>query len=516
LGCHRLRVDTATADMNILIDTNIVISLEPTRPDDLELGARVATELVRLVGVGGHRIFIHPESLRELAGDKDPRRRAMRGTLLGKYHQLDPPPLMAPELGEIIGEVDPASHDQVDYLMLSAVLAAAVEFLVTGDGGILSKASRLGIGDRVLTVEDAVAFLESLEGRTPQPPPAVILTKAYTLDQTDPILDSFREDYGAEFDGWLTKCKLEQRPTWVIRDRERSFLSAVCIIKKLDDELRLGGPTLKICSLKVADERQGRRYGELLLKTLFLYLFENRYHYAFVTVFERHAELIALLEDFGFRRHEPDTGLGERVYVKALHASATERDAIGPLEYHVRFGPPALKLVEDRVFLVPIQPRYHKLLFPDAEPPPEPEAQLRLPLDLVPLEPRPFGNALRKAYLSNSPSRQLVPGATLLFYRSGDHQGVTCIGVVEQTLVSRDPVGVAAFVGQRTVYSLGDITGLCGRGEVVAVLFRQDRLLPTPLASDELVFKGVARRAPQSISRVPPEVIPWLSHRIGG
>ncbi len=510
-----MEVDTSVALMNILIDTNIVISLEPTSPGDVEPRTGAAAELVRVVGAGGHHLFLHPESLSELAGDPDPQRRATRGTLLGKYERLDPPPQLAVEVRQNLGEVSPQSHDHVDHLMLSAVLANAVQFLVTDDGGILRKASRLGLGDRVFTAEDALAFLESLEGRTPQPPPSVIATKAYVLNEADPIFDSFRRDYPT-FEGWLRKCKLEQRPTWIVRDGESDPLSAVCIIKKQDDELSLGGLTMKICSLKVAEERQGRRYGELLLKTLFLYLFENGYDYTFVTVFERHAGLMSLLEDFGFHRHDPDTSLGERVYVKALRPTSEQRQAMASLHYHIEFGPPAVKLVEGQVFLVPIQPHYHTMLFPDAEPQSEPELQLQLELGLPPLAPKPFGNALRKAYLSNSPSRQLVPGATLLFYRSGDQRAVTCVGVVEDTLVSCDAAQVVSFAGQRTVYSLEDITNMCSHREVVTVLFRQDRLLPTPIPIEELMFEGVVRRPPQSITRVPPEVIPWLGPRIGG
>lgn len=45
-----------------------------------------------------------------------------------------------------------------------------------------------------------------------------------------------RQDY-PNFEGWLKKCKLEQRPTWIVRGGESDPLSAVCIIKKQDDEL---------------------------------------------------------------------------------------------------------------------------------------------------------------------------------------------------------------------------------------------------------------------------------------
>jgi ribosomal protein S18 acetylase RimI-like enzyme len=437
----------------------------------------------------------------------------MRETLLSKYERLDPAPPIAEQVRTELGEVDQRSHDHVDHLMLSAVVANAVKFLVTDDGDILRKASRLGLGDRVFSVEDALALLQSLQGTTPQPPPAVQATKAYVLDEQDPIFDTFREDYPG-FNEWLVRCKLDQRPTWIIRDADDQPLSGVCIVKTHDDELHLGGSTLKVCSLKVSQERQGRRYGELLLKTLFQYLAENGYDFAFLTVFDRHAGLISLLEDFGFDRHTPDTPLGERVYVKALRPSAQQRDQMTALEFHIRFGPPALKLVAEQAFVVPIQPHFHALLFPDAQR--DSAQQLELDLGISSTSPRPFGNAIRKAYLSNSPSRQLRAGATILFYRSRAEQAVTSIGVVEDTLVSQDASYLLSFAGQRTVYSFQEIESLCSHGEVVAMLFRQDRLLPTPIPRDELVSQGVVRRAPQSIARVPPEVIPWLTARLGG
>jgi hypothetical protein len=123
-------------------------------------------------------------------------------------------------------------------LILSAVVANAATFLVTDDGGIHRKAVRLGLTDRVLTVEDALAFLASLLGLIPEPPPLVVRMKAYELSVADPIFDSFRADYPG-FDDWFGRCQLEHRSAWVIR--ERNALAAVCIIKEDDDELHLGG-----------------------------------------------------------------------------------------------------------------------------------------------------------------------------------------------------------------------------------------------------------------------------------
>jgi GNAT superfamily N-acetyltransferase len=498
--------------MHILIDTNILISLEPTRPDDIESRTGVAADFVRVVAEVGDRLLMHPASLQELAGDRDPLRREMRSVLLNKYAKLNPAPPMAQAVIDEFGHTSAGSHDHVDHLMLSGVVKNAVQYLVTDDGGIHKKSARLGIADRVLTAEDALGLLTTLLRRTPEPPPLVEPTKCYDLDIVDPIFDSFREEYPA-FNTWfIEKCQRAQRLAWVIRDGDE--LAAVCIIKEDDDDLRLGGATLKICSLKVSEERAGRRYGELLLKSIFAFLHENGYGFAYLSVFAKHEGLIALLEDFGFARHGPDALSGERYYVKTLQPTPNDRAAMAPLPFHIRYGPPAIKL--DHAYLVPILPTYHRLLFPDAEGPAGPQ-QLELDLAGVPATgPRPFGNALRKAYLCHTPSRQLTPGAAILFYRSQDVMAITSVGVVEQTLESSDATEVAEFVGQRSVYSLEEIAQLCREGEVVAIRFRQDRLLATPIGRAEMVSNGVAKQHPQSVQAVPPEVYPWLVGRIGG
>jgi hypothetical protein len=64
------------------------------------------------------------------------------------------------------------------------------------------------------------------------------------------------------------------------------------------------------------------------------------------------------------------------------------------------------------------------------------------------------------------------------------------------------------------VYSYGEIERMCS-SVVLAIRFRQDRLLPTPIHIDELVREQVVRRPPQSITTVPPERTSWIADRIG-
>ena len=279
--------------------------------------------------------------------------------------------------------------------------------------------------------------------------------------------------------------------------------AGICIWKSEDDEFRLGGKVMKLSTFKVSEEHRGRRYGELLLKTAFNELHANRYDYVWLTVFERHAALIAMLEDFGFDRHQDETPLGELVMVK--HLTPTDGATRDHFAYHSQFGPPAVDLsLDGGVYVIPIQPRFHARLFPD-----HPHEQARLLPD-----DDPFGNALRKAYLSRSPIAPLPRGATVLFYRSDDWQAITAAGVVEQSMRFGDAPDVAAFAGQRTVYSYEEIETMAHRA-VLAILFRQDRLLDPPWPLDDLRAAGVLNAAPQSITQVHSEEgIQWLTSRL--
>jgi hypothetical protein len=313
------------------------------------------------------------------------------------------------------------------------------------------------------------------------------------------------------FDQWLRKCKREHRDAWVITGTDGRY-AAVGIVKQEHgpNEAALQGRNLKISTFKVSEVYGGFKYGELLLKSILGHCHSNRFDALYVTAFPKHVALLTLFEDFGFERRAARTNLGEYIYTKSLTPTLEEERVASPLDFHIKYGPPAIKLLPGFAFVVPIQPVYHRMLFPDAEY--VSDAPNTLQLSLV--ESQPFGNAIKKAYLCQSPSRLIQPGACLLFYRSHDRQAISVVGVAESTLVSSQVDAIARFVGKRTVYNIQQIDKMCARREVLAILFRQDRLLDVPLVIDELLSQGVLGRPPQSITRVPREATEWLQQRL--
>lgn len=492
--------------MRFLIDTNVFISSEPTRHAEAEVFTSQGMELARLAA-GEHQLVVHPSVRDEIAHDRDADRRAVREQVVARYPVLDGPPAVQQRLTDLLGQPSIGSHDWFDHQLLAAVFGNAVHGLVTQDDRIHRKATRLGVGDRVYYLADAIAALEALQRQPPDFLPSVEFKPMYQLDLADSFFDSLRADYDG-FDNWFRDKQADGREAFVVAGPD-GRCAGICAPKAGDDEIGVGGRVTKVTTLKVAEEFKGNRYGELLLKALFRHLHRNQDDWVWLTVFDKHRDLIDLLIAFGFEDVGPHP-TGERRYAKRLTAPSGGHSSTDPLAFHIKYGPPALLIDPDQTVIIPIRPEYHEGLFPDA--PTEPGAPLQLPGLAA---PRPHGNALRKAYLCRAAIRTLAEGAALLFYRSEDRQAVTAIGVLEAHLISSDPGALLDFVGTRTVYSAEEVAAMASTGEVLALRFRQDRFLEPPITIDEMQGARAVKRAPQSIHRVHKEAIPWLKSRIG-
>ena len=483
--------------MKLLIDTNIVIPLEPTGRADLHVNTATATGFAQAAMAGGHQLFVHPAIDDDIARDTNDERRELRSALLAKYLRLEHPPSSG-AVDAVLGTPARDSHDYVDHQLLAALRANAVDYLVTEDIEIAKKAKRLGLEQRVFTIAAAATLLRSLFDVSPPTPPAVTETRAYNLNTTDPIFTSFRADYDG-FDAWLARCQRDQRLTWLVEMNGQHAALAIVKEEKNPTEV-IGGKTLKICSFKVSDEFRGFRFGELILKAIFAYAESNQYVATFVTVLPKYDDLIDLLADFGFMKIGRTTELGEVVLAKRFVADPS---VTNPLEYNVRFGPSALLPDLARTYIIPIQPRYSNVLFPETA-----SMQSLFAGHFA------FGNGIRKAYLSNASIRSIDVGATLFFYRSQEEQGLVAVGVLERVVVSSDPDVIAREVARRTVYTFAEMQDIATRGDILALLFRQARILVPSIPARELTAAGVVSGPPQSIQRVREEGARWLYQRI--
>ncbi len=489
--------------LTILLDTNVLIPLEPTSPADVEESSPLAFHVASLAHQVGAGLFLHPAQIEDLQTDKDAARQTLRLSLTDKYPKLQSPPPVPDRIRAAAGNPQRGSNDWVDSQLVAALEQNAVGFLVTEDNGIHRTCRALGIDGRCLKLEAAIDLLESERISAPLAPPATRAIHAHQMDSGDPIFQSLRADY-PPFDDWLNKCKREHRHGWVVSLADRAGYAGVCIVNPEDRPwIDAENPTLKICTFKIAEHAIGLKLGELMLRAIFDYVRKNRFRTAFVEVLPKHGALLNLLGDFGFEQTDHKEGTSEIVLRKRFSPIHTEDRRLPALPFHRLFGPHQVKQEGVCGFVVPIEPRFHAALFPELEP----QGSLFAGAES-------FGNTLRKAYICRAQTRAIRPGDIILFYRSSDWQSVTTVGVVEETLATADVNEMKTLVSKRTVYGDADLENMCRGDGALALLFRHADILRRPLPLDELIANGIVTAAPQSITSLKPPALTWIQNQL--
>jgi predicted RNA-binding protein with PUA-like domain len=427
--------------MRALLDTNILIHREAATVVRADIGTLFGW-LDRL----GIEKWIHPASVTEIAGHAEERVRRSFEAKLASYRLIEAPASLAPEVQALGAEVDVTANDVRDTAILNEMFLGRVDVLITEDRGIGRKAARLGVADRLFTID---AFLEKVIAENPALVDYRVLSVRKVLfahvDVREPFFDSFRAEY-PDFDRWFNRKS--QEPAYLcLRD---GGVAAFLYLKVEDrrepypDIAPVFTPKkrLKIGTLKV--ELNGFKLGERFLKIVFDNALVQRVDEIYVTIFPRsivQERLIRLLEDFGFTRHgEKRNPYGtELVYVRDMTPRFDGNDPCRTFPFVSRSA---------RAYLVPIYPDYHTDLLPDSI------LRTESPADFI--EQEPHRNAIRKVYVSRGIFRDLRAGDTIVFYRTGGkYRGVvTTLGIVEGTHLNiADEDQFIRLCRQRSVFS---------------------------------------------------------------
>lgn len=475
-----------TKQLTLLLDTNVLI---PLQDSFLALSDSLAS-FHRLALVGGHQLVYHPASLADFERDSDADRRARNLQHVRRFPALESP-AKCPWNTATTGQ-----NDVCDNEILYALQCDAAHALVTEDRGLLAKARARGLADRTYTIQTAEDWLRRLHQPHDVSLPNIqdVPLHSLTPDLSGAFFESLREGY-PPFDEWFRDKAREGRKAWVYRDDDRS-LSAICVYaiqteeRITDDGQRLAGRALKLCTFKVGEAVRGRKIGELFLKAAFRYATDNACEHVFIHAdIEKHGYLVNLLVDFGFE--DRGTFGRDQMFVKVHPRSAPPESGWSPFEYVQRFFPHYQSGSEVRKFLVPIQSGFHRILFSDYQ---------GFQTLLFPSGGN-IGNAIKLAYLCHAATKEIRVGDLLLFYRSGDEQCVTSLGVVERFEVLDDAARIASLVRRRTVYSIKQIEEMAVEPTKV-VLFRLVEHLPNPVSFQRLQDDGVVTGNIQSITKI--------------
>ncbi len=482
--------------MRILIDTNIFIYREDDHvvPENLQKLLRILHDLKT-------SILYHPKSIEELGKDTDENRKKVVLSKINVYAPLENPPDPSKDIDFLKIAGHPSTpNDYVDNYVAYAVYKDAVDFLVTEDRGIHKKAGRLGIKDRVLSIDEALEIFEASQSdEKVKHPPALKEDFVYNLDIKDPFFAPLKEAYGKiEFEKWFKKISREGRKCWVYF-KDDGTIGALLIYKVENEPIDDAEPILpaknrlKLCTFKA--DYLGHKIGELFIKLAVEYAIKKNLTEIYLTHFTKPEDhLTDLITEYGFHKVAKNRR-GEEVYIKELFTDKERLKALDPREVSKAYWPSYYDGKGIKKFVIPIRPEYHDRLFIESK-------GRQTKLDEHVGEFIVEGNTIKKAYLCHSKIAKIHNGDILLFYRSQDRQEITSVGVAEKVYLNQRNAGkILGIVSKRTVYTMKEINDMTKQPTMV-ILFTWHYNFPHPLKLGTLKKLGVLKGAPQSIGQI--------------
>lgn len=226
-------------------------------------------------------------------------------------------------------------------------------------------------------------------------------TKFADVDISDSFFDSLKKDY-KEFPEWFAKKSINGDDTLIFIDEQG--VGAFLYLKNENEPLELVNKVLpareriKIGTLRLAPRHRGLRLGEGSLGVALWKWQEQGVEEIYVTVFEKHEELIHLFDRFGFLCVGKNNR-GELLYLKS-------RKSIDYTDPYKAF--PFLTPYFKKAGLIPILESFHDRLFPYSE----------LKGQKAEIEEETAGNGITKVYIGSPYSMMhYVVGEPVVIYR---------------------------------------------------------------------------------------------------
>ncbi len=186
--------------MKALLDTNIVIHREASRILNVDIGV-----LFRWLDKGKYIKCVHPITIEEIKKNSNQQTADTLGIKLESYEVLKTTTPLAEKVIIVSSKVDVNQNDINDTILLNEIYCERIEFLITEDKKIHTKASMLGISDRVFKID---SFLEKVVSENPDLIDYKVLSVTKKLfgeiNISDSFFDSFKEDYRG-FEKWFKR-----------------------------------------------------------------------------------------------------------------------------------------------------------------------------------------------------------------------------------------------------------------------------------------------------------------------
>lgn len=480
-------------NIKVLLDTNVIIALE----DDHVINSSLQS-VTRICMDNDFKLCIHHKTKEDVFRDNNLMRKSITESKLSKYHEIKFTKEPSASFLEALGG-NSSRNSVVDNNLLFALNEDIVSFLITEDIEMHKKSRRVGIDDRIFTVNEFLLHLEQLFEETLIFNPEIRVEHVANLDKNDPLFVSIQKTY-PQFNNWLQKCVNEDRRAWV------SFLgnnkiAGICIF---NPEYVDGRKKLKLCTFKTSNE-SSPYLGEYLLYQALQYASENGFYSTFLEIYseisqfeldeEERKRLLMMpswLESFGFINRGDTNKPGEVMYEKLF---TLDGDAsLSNLEFAIKKWPSYRLDIDANAYVIPIQESFFEILFPC-------EITKRLMLFST-----TANRTMKKVYLCLAQTNNIPRGSLLFFYCSGrknkQEGAILAVGIAEDSWKGHDKEHLLSFAGKRSVYTITQINDeYCYHPSIktLAIKFRFLSGLSEPLTFSKLWQDEILHGPPQSI-----------------
>ncbi len=387
------------------------------------------------------------------------------------------------------------NNADVGKFIISTIYKGINDFLITESQLLLAEGQKLGIGDKILSVNDANQLFNYKKNISYSP--RIVQTTVDTVNLDDPIFAKLKNEYN-EFKHWFDTISEEKRECFVYYKNDKS-LGGLAIIKIENEKLDLSEKTLpKKLRLKISTfiiTLNEYKLGELFIKIIIDFTISKNINEIYLTHFvEDHDSLVYLINSYGFINVGTNKR-GENVFIKHLipiiktgNIKNVSQKIV--LELDKLYYPSFYDGKNVNKFIIPIKPLYHNKLFSNKS------NQYTLPeYDDIPLTEK---NAIKKAYISYAKINNIMPGDILIFYKSTDLRALTNLGIAEEAVRLKTKNEIIKKISTRSVYSENEIK----EKESLVILFLSNFELRNYLSLNTLMDNGILRGPPQSITKI--------------
>ena len=443
--------------MRALLDTNIIIHRENKRVSNYSVG-----HLFRWLDKLKYDKVVHPYSIAEIKEYRDTETQEVIAVKLESYEIIKTIKEPDQSFLDNTGIPEKTKNDRIDNCLLYELSLGRVDILITEDKGLHKKAEKIGLKDRVFSIN---AFISDFTAKYPSLIEYKMLAvkKTYfgNVDVSDSFFANFRKDYQG-FDNWFaSKCDEEAYICNTEAGKTLGFLYLKTeehnenysdIVPPFKPMRRLKVGTFKV-------ESTGFRLGERFIKIIFDNALQRNVDEIYLTLFTDREELnalVSLIRRWGFTEHGIKRGSNnnEKVFVKKMKTYLPE--------FSCRENFPNIRYSCNK-FILPIYPHFHTTLLPDSK------LNNENIVDFLGREAHRY--ALQKIYISWASGNVIKSGDLIVFYRIGEPgtnkkytSVVTTVGMVDEIIENiSSETELLSLCQNRSVFSTNDLKDFWAR-----------------------------------------------------